>query len=123
VDNKHRFFSVLLLIGLYAFASGVSARSHPPLIFNSEASNAYQSSLSPIQPTIYYHTAQVDISGKTVNTLPIKDFKNQLEALVACSNVFEFLTESENTQYTKFAINLLINYRKTDLIFPFHYFW
>jgi hypothetical protein len=123
VDNKKRFFSVLLLIAIYAFAIGVSVRSHPPLIFNSVASNEYQSSLSPIQSPIYYHTAQVDISGKTVNTLPSKDFKIQLEELVAFTNAFEFLTESENTQYTKFAINLLINYRKTDLIFPFHYFW
>jgi hypothetical protein len=114
---------VLLLVAIYVFAIGVSARSYPPQGSHVSSSYQQQTSFSAVQSTLYDHTTQADISGYGVNILPIKEFKNQFEKLIAISSAFEFLIETESSQYTKFSINLLINYRKTDLIFPFHYFW
>ncbi|MAZ29347.1 MAG: hypothetical protein CL868_20025 [Cytophagaceae bacterium] len=35
----------------------------------------------------------------------------------------DILIENALRQYDGFAVNLLVNHRKTDLLFPFHNFW
>ena len=123
MKNKSRFFGVLLLVAIYSFAIGVSAHSNTFPSQQITSNSDSQSSYSPLKFIVSNHTSQVGSTNSTVNTLPVKEFKNHVENLWALVNAFELRNKTESAQYTKFWSSLLINYRKTDLIFPFHYFW
>lgn len=62
--------------------------------------------INVLQTSVFTHFV------KTTNPLP---FKHQTE--VACVELFYF------KQYYTHWLSLPIKFRKSDLIFPFHYFW
>lgn len=50
-------------------------------------------------------------------------FKSQVIGFGVLEQTTEYLYQSRFLQYTLFTTNLRINRRKSDLIFPFQYFW
>lgn len=65
------------------------------------------------------------IEGFTTNffnpTFP--DFKTSWAGDRSRTKVTEALLNTRFLQYINTSKNLLVNYRKSDLIFPFHYYW
>jgi len=123
VKNQVRIFNVLLLVALYLVAIGVSANSHASSAQQNSSQGQQQSSFSTTNAAVLYHTSQIEIAGVNTVVLASKNFKPQLEKLWALAIASETLFTTEQTQYAVFSSNLLINIRKSDLIFPFHYFW
>ena len=75
-------------------------------------------------PTILSpHTSQSESSVNNFNNFPAPGFKNLFDGLWAITKTTEQFYEAVFSQYTSFSINFLIQHRKTDIIFPFHYFW
>ncbi len=71
----------------------------------------------------FCHTPKSANSVNTLTTLSVLTLENPLHQLWIISKVTEQLFETEYSQYSRFSINFLIQHRKKDIIFPFHYFW
>jgi len=123
VKNKSRFFAVLLLVAIYSLGIGISGHSQVASPKTSASDNAHQNTFSPVFSPVFFHISEVTFSSIGILSIPKVDFKNPFEKLVALANAFELIAKTEHSQYANFWCTLLINYRKTDLLFPFHYFW
>lgn len=121
-----KFFNLLyasLLISLYAFAIGLATQnlysvSHGVYNENSEQ-KAYFTTGSV---SLFVNTTESYTSGehKTPGTADYKIPFNGNN--LSFSNKEIFLTAIDK-QYRQKAQNFLIESRKKDLIYPFHYFW
>lgn len=65
------------------------------------------------------------IEGFTTNFFnPISlEVRTSLAEHRSRSRITEVFFKTSFVQYTNVAINIRVNYRKSDLIFPFHYYW
>lgn len=65
------------------------------------------------------------IEGFTTNFFnPISlEFRTSWAGDRSRSRITEVFLNTRYVQYTNISINIRVNYRKTDLIFPFHYYW
>ena len=121
VKNTGRYFGALLLTAIYCFAISFVSKSS---LYASSPSGTFQEqkeSFSPLTSVLLQHTATIAVSSSA--HVSFEGFKSGVEKLCIGSVTAEVFLQSEFSQYFVFSKNLLINSRKTDLIFPFHYFW
>ena len=71
----------------------------------------------------FCYTPKSANSVNTLTTLSVLTSENPLHQLWIISKVTEQIFETKYSQYSSFSINFLIQHRKKDIIFPFHYFW
>lgn len=118
-----RILSVMLLTAIYCFAMSVVTKSiaqdeiqHAQ---SSEKEECYSASLS----NPFIHTSQVESLVKSVHDSSVRSFKIKFTGLSLISRITEQLSLTEFSQYINSSRNFLIQHRKADMIFPFHYFW
>jgi len=83
---------------------------------NTENSSAFSSKIS-------FQTCTAESSVTNFNNLSASSFKIQFNKFWAIRNLLESIIKTQFSQYQTFSRNFLIEYRKTDKIFPFQYFW
>jgi hypothetical protein len=112
----------VILTAIYCFAIG--AVNNPLSHSDFSNSTSYQEkAISDFSANLLYPTSQSESSVNNYNNLPAPSFKNSNNRLSAISNTSEQLFETAFSQYTNISRNFLIHNRKTDILFPFHYFW
>ncbi len=79
--------------------------------------------LADTSKSLFYHTSSSKNTGGSFNNYSGPGYKNLFDQLWSVTHNSEQLFKAVFTQYCNFAIGLLVQYRKSDLIFPFHYFW
>ena len=115
--------SIILLTAIYCHGIGAvtKALSH---IDSRQTSTASQEQLiSDLSTKLFYHTTKSESSVSNYSSLPSKIVKTDFSGLWTSLKKPEKLYKSAFKQYTTLSTNLLIEHRKTALIFPFHYFW
>lgn len=123
MKNNIRLIGAFLLTAIYCIAFGAVYDSISQSDFSNNHSFSEERNISPSSETIFFHNFQSESSINSYNNLPVQNIKEQFTDSWADFNVSERLIESEYSQYLIFTRNILINYRKSDIIFPFHYFW
>ena len=79
---------------------------------------------SPVDSSnLFCHTEQSDSSISFCNNFPRTTLKNYFIQFPSCSVGPELLLFSSFLRYNFYSKNLFIQFSKTVLIFPFHYFW
>jgi hypothetical protein len=124
MKNRNNILTVFLLVSVYCFGIYVHATTSPS--FNqqvTENSNNQKANLEASSKTLYTHTQQFENLFSDVAERPLLDLKLQLSAFwnIAYTNSLRHKTTFK--QYTTYLKTILIRHRKSDLIFPFHYFW
>jgi hypothetical protein len=124
LKNTYRILGATFLTILYSFVLGFSAHS----ISNNQIQNSkitenekYFSSLSTNHS--FCSVLETESSVKTLTTFSVITLKKLFYELWVINKATEKLLKTEFSQYTSFSINFLIQHRKKDIIFPFHYFW
>jgi len=69
------------------------------------------------------HTAQATLSAPAFTAAPSSSLKNPFNDFLAWVKTTDRVFFSTFSQYSFYSQNLLIRFRQTDVIFPFHYFW
>ena len=124
MKNTYRILGATFLTILYCFVLGLVADStiEPTIQSNKNTDKEkYFSSFS--KNYSFCHTPKSANSVNTLTTLSVLTLENPLHQLWIINKATEQLIETEYSQYTSFSINFLIQHRKKDMIFPFHYFW
>ncbi|MUH37222.1 hypothetical protein D9O36_15330 [Zobellia amurskyensis] len=121
MKSVKQLFGLFMLTAIYCCAIGMGLNTDRT--FTSESSDHSQKeSVSAVNAKLYCHTSETE----TIVDAPSNSTPNQLESsndLWGTQKISESIFESKLIQYTRFSQNLLISSRKTDIIFPFHYFW
>lgn len=124
MKNWNTILSVALLLSVYCFGIYIPA-STLPSSYNLENTNKKEQKeiLSTSSKILYAHTQQFEslYSDVTENTFPA--FKVPFNVFWNTIYTNKILFNSKFKQYDNHLKTLLIRQRKSDLIFPFHYFW
>lgn len=123
MKNKIRLISVVVLTAIYCFAIGAVYNTTKQSDFNNNVSFSKERVISELSEKIFCHTYQSESSVNSYNNPPAPNIKKQFTGSWATLYINEQLIESEYSQYLIFTRSILINLRKSDIIFPFQYFW
>ncbi len=123
MKNTVKVAGILVLMALYCFAINVIAESTPKANLKIFPSTDQETYFSGTSVKLYCHLPETERIINGLNHFPAPGFKDPLYAFFGTIKWIEQLFATEYSQYTNFSINFLIQYRKSDLIFPFHYFW
>jgi len=123
VKSSIRILSVVFLTAIYCFAIGVVTKSLAHSDFHSNTTTSQEQYFSDFSTKLFCHTSQSESSVNNYINQPVPSFKNPFNGLWTITKTTEQLFETAFSQYTNISRNFLIQHRKTDIIFPFHYFW
>ena len=123
MKTQIRILSVVILTAIYCFAMSTAIHSLSHSDFSNSSTTLQEKSISDFSAKLFYPISESESSVNNYNNLPATKFKNPFNGLGAIHNTSEQLLETAFSQYTNISRNFLIHNRKTDIIFPFHYFW
>ena len=118
-----RFLSVLFITMVYFSTIGYTQKDQS---FSSEFSNPYSSHKEYKQKLSskgVEHTSESENFTNYSNNLSSNNVKNTFSEAGINFKSVELFFNRKYLQYVSFSRNVLINYRKSNLIFPFHYHW
>lgn len=124
VEKAFRILSIALLTAVYCFALHIATKSsaYPDFTNKNNASTSEKLTLD-FSIKLFCHTSQYESLVNTVNDLPGSNYKNPFTGFAAVIDITEQLFHAKFYQYASLFWETLINNRKSDIIFPFHYFW
>lgn len=123
MNHRARILWVTLLTAIYCLAVNTGTYSLINSDYISHQSSDQEQYLAPVSSGLFSHTAPVEKSVNIFHSFSVPDFNNQVDKLWSITQSTRKLLDAEFTQYCQFSVNFLIHFRKSDLIFPFHYFW
>jgi hypothetical protein len=124
MKNWNQIIKVLLLVSIYCFGVCISTKALPyssahPIEQNNKQ-HKYVTSASKI---LFFHTEQSEDSLSSLSEYSLQNFKLSYTDFWVTSLSIEILCKATFKQYKNHLKTILIRYRKSDLIFPFHNFW
>jgi len=122
MKDRFRIFSAGFFTVLYCFAVFTVTKSVSQTDFNKH-SDPTERVISHLSAKLFTHTPYAESSVNSFNNLPAPGFKNSFTELLAGHHHLQIRIKTFYSQYKKYANCILPNNRKSDLIFPFHYFW
>jgi len=123
VKNDIKTSSVLLFIAIYCFAIGVGLKSSVLYDIQQTQTTEQEKSISTVSANLFCHTSQSENSLNSLKDFPTPSLKKSIKSLWASTETTEQFLEIAFSQYAFFSTNLLIRYRKANIIYPFHCFW
>jgi len=123
MKNNFRFVSIVFLTAIYCFAIGVVTKKLTYSDFYDNSATSQEKIFSDTSTIFFCHTNQSESLVNNYNNLFSLNFKNSFSSIWVISKITEKIFETAFSQYTNISRNFLIQHRKTDIIFPFHYFW
>lgn len=123
MNKSGRFFWVILLSAIYFFAIGIYLKSPVQSDIQHSQTTAQAKLFSIAYSDLFCQPSQSESSVNNFTNFTTPSFTNKFNKHWAISKIPNLLVETKFSQYTTFSINFLIQHRKSNLIFPFHYFW
>jgi hypothetical protein len=118
-----RIMGVVFLTAIYCYAMGVVTESYTHPGNPHQPASPEKKLIAEFSSKQLCHTAQTENDASDTNHLSAPGYKNPLAGFGALAKAKELLLEASFSRYSSFAMNILIKYRKSDIVFPFHYFW
>lgn len=123
MKGRIRYISLVLLTAVYCYAISVVSGSFSYSDFPNHTPSLPEQIISDLSEGLLCHTLQTKTSVTNINYFPVPDFKNSLTGFWAIIKTSQQLLNIRFSRRITFWIDFLINHRKSDIIFPFHYFF
>lgn len=120
--NRVKIASVVFLVAIYCFAMGAVTEARASVDLNTRSA-VKEKVISELSQNLYGHHVTSEITVGNVVQLPSENAKNTLPLFVVPFKACKQRFEAQFSQYVSSSNNVLIHYRKSDFIYPFHYFW
>lgn len=118
-----RIIGIICLAFFYCAAIEVSttAQLNTKLIesFSSDQGIIY----TEVSSFVSFQSPQIENITSSTGHSPVPSIKNNINPFGAIAFVNELFFNFTYSQYSYKSENFLIRFRKSDLIYPFHYFW
>ncbi len=122
VKNIFKYLFVSIIIALYGYATTSIVSS--PVIYKSYSNNANEQEQRFICiSTNLVSQARQSEENIGLNKLPVSGFKKADILAWVDDKVSGHLINAAYSQYFFYSWVLLVQIKKTELIYPFHYFW
>lgn len=113
----------LLLTVLYSFLVVIPHTSALHSTFPNKSITEKERKDSKAKSNFYWDCSQSDGLFEFSENESLDSFEKTLKRYFATTISTECFLAHKLVQYTSISRNLLIKYRKADMIFPFQYFW
>jgi hypothetical protein len=123
VRKRIKIFSVYILAIIYCLAVVFVNQSQVQIPHYSKPSLSNEKSFSDISSKLFSHTPLSDKSLNNKYNLPVPSSHNNLGDYWGMIHQMGGLFDTRYKQYLSFSKNILVNLRKIQFLFPFHYFW
>ena len=123
MNKAVKFSSGLLLTLLYCFALYSVTQPLPKTFTYHSSHSEQQQNVLKVSKSLFSLSSLPENVVISVPTPAGHFLKIPLFNFVWHSKISEQLVAAQITQYTNYQTNTLVNFRKNDSIFPFHYFW
>ena len=121
--NSKIFRGTILAIIYCIVVSGSIAGASKDFAQKGHPSKTHGKYFSPLSPQFLFHLPQQESLGNSSDGFPLQNLGSQYHSLQGTVKHCELLLEARFAQYRNFSRNFLVHHRKTDIIFPFHYYW
>ncbi len=118
-----RFAGLMVLATVYCYAMSIASQSIVNLNLNRNNVTEKETYFEKISPSFSLHTPQSESSTSTAVSYFFQGFKQLFPFLRSSLRTIELFFDAEFTSYNSTAEKIPVHYRKTDLLFPFQYFW
>jgi hypothetical protein len=123
VRKRIKIFSVYLLAIIYCLAVVFVSQSQVQISHYSKPSLSNEKSFSDISSKLFSHTPLSDKSLNNKYNLSVPTYFNHFGDYWGMIHLMGGLFDTRYKQYLSFSKNILVNLRKVQFLFPFHYFW
>ena len=82
-----------------------------------------EKAISTFSTKLFCHTSPSESAFANATSTPAPSSKNISSGFRTLAKAIEKRIEAASTQYLSYTREILINQRKSDILFPFHYFW
>ena len=113
----------MLLIAVYSFGISLGSGSYVAATYLPAGDVQSEVYWSDVSTKLSFHFSESEKLVSEIRTGSPLTFKTSFTQFLAFVQTSGQLLKSGYTQYRRTSENLLIRYRKADIIFPFHYFW
>ncbi|MDO6803649.1 hypothetical protein Q4595_14440 [Wenyingzhuangia sp. 1_MG-2023] len=115
-------FSILFLISIYCLSIGLSVqKTVVPKNFIEEEKQEKQ--FSALSNALCFYTTNTETAFSVITEYATPNFNSNLNDFWAVFPCLELHFGAKFKQYNNYLKTILVRYRKSDLIFPFHNFW
>ena len=123
MKKKIKVLSVYILSIIYCMAVVFVSQSQVQISRYSKPSLSNEKSFSDISSKLFSHTPLSDKSLNNKYNLPVPSSHNNFGDYWGMIHQMGGLFDTRYKQYLSFSKNILVNLRKVQFLFPFHYFW
>lgn len=119
VSNKLGFF----LVFVYCFAIALYSPAAQTADFSFDKNKKQEDRISAISGQYFFHLSDFDTSYGIPDEVFSRNFEDPSPCFSSFQVAHENLLNTGFTDYSRRAVNLLIQQRKSDITYPFHCFW
>lgn len=123
MKKRIKIFGVYLLAIIYCLAVVFVSQSQVQISHFSKPSLSNEKSFSDISSKLFSHTPLSDKSLNNKYNLPVPSSYHNFGDYWGMIHQMGGLFDTRYKQYLSFSKNILVNLRKVQFLFPFHYFW
>lgn len=123
MKKRIKVFSVYILAIIYCMAAVLVTQSQVQISHYSKPSLSNEKSFSDISSKLFSHTPLSDKSLNNKYNLSVPTYFNHFGDYWGMIHLMGGLFDTRYKQYLSFSKNILVNLRKVQFLFPFHYFW
>ncbi|AVI51125.1 hypothetical protein C5O00_08035 [Pukyongia salina] len=123
MKDSVKHFGALILTAIYCFAVSIAANVPLNTEFQNNLNSGQEHNFAPTSHNLLSHTVQSEFSVEIVGIDPAPDTYDNTHNDTSLYNSKESVLSAEFTQYNNYSVNFLIQQRKADLLFPYHFFW
>lgn len=118
-----RIICAVLISIIYCYTSCIVTKSLVKSDLQDYPVSLQETIISDLSSKLFSHNIKSETSLFNTSNFTSFKIKNSINGFWTIIKTTKHLFNIEINQNLFFSKNILINYKKTDLIFPFHYFW
>lgn len=123
MKDSVKHFGALILTAIYCFAVSIAANVPLNTEFQNSLNSGQEHNFAATSHNLLSHTVQSEFSVEIVGIDAAPDTYDNTHNDTSLYNSKESVLSAEFTQYNNYSVNFLIQQRKADLLFPYHFFW
>lgn len=123
MQHNVRIIGIPILAAIYCFVVSAVTNLSISSDHGNHQTTEQEQYLATISNNLFCHTSQSESSVNSFNNFPGPNLDKLFDNLWSLANSKEGVWEAQFIQYSNYSLNLLIQHRISDLIYPFHYFW
>lgn|GEM_PF-1168571 len=123
MKDSVKHIGALILTAIYCYAVSIAASVPLNTEFHNSLNSQQGYNFTATSHNLLSHTVQSEFSVEIVGIDTTPDTYDNTHNDPTLSNSKESVLRAEYTQYNNYSVNFLIEQRKTDLLFPYHFFW